>query len=78
MLRIEAERNTNKCLWKKDSSREIERVEYEENFAPVARYTSIQVFISIASVLGWQIHQMDVKMTFTNGVVEDEVYIDYP
>jgi hypothetical protein len=55
-----------------------EGVEYEETFAPIARYTSIQVVISIASVFGRQIHQMDVKTTFSNGVIEDEVYIEYP
>jgi hypothetical protein len=55
-----------------------EGVDYEETFAPVARYTSIRVVISIASVLGWQIHQMDVKTTFLNGVIEEEVYIEQP
>jgi hypothetical protein len=40
-----------------------EGVDYEETFALVAEYTSIQVVISIASVLGRQIHQMDVKTT---------------
>jgi hypothetical protein len=55
-----------------------EGVDYEETFAPVARYTSIQVVISIASVLGWRIHQMDVKTTFLNGVIEEEVYIEQP
>ena len=26
----------------------------------------------------WKIHQMDVKTTFLNGVVEDEVYVEQP
>jgi len=55
-----------------------EGVEYEETFAPIARYTSIQVVISIASIFGLQIHQMDVKTTFSTGAIEDEVYIEYP
>ena len=33
-----------------------EVVEYEENFSPVSRYASIQVVISIASVMRWRIH----------------------
>ena len=26
----------------------------------------------------WKVHQMDVKTTFLNGVVEEEVYAEYP
>jgi hypothetical protein len=33
-----------------------EGVDYEETFAPIARYTSIRVVIYIASVMGWKIH----------------------
>jgi hypothetical protein len=55
-----------------------EGVDYEETFSPVARYTSIRMVISLASVMGWKIHQMDVKTTFLNGVIEEEVYIEKP
>jgi hypothetical protein len=50
-----------------------EGVDYEETFALVARYSSIKVDISLASFMGWRIHQMDVKTTFLNGVIEEEV-----
>jgi len=26
--------------------------------------------------MGWKIHQMDVKKSFLNGVIEEEVYIE--
>jgi hypothetical protein len=55
-----------------------ETVEYEETFAPVVRYASIRVVISIASVMRWRIRQMDVKTTFLNGIIEEEVYIEQP
>jgi hypothetical protein len=57
---------------------QIEGVDYEETFAPVARYTSIRAVISIAAEMGWRIHQMDVKTTFLNGIIEEEVYIEQP
>ena len=28
--------------------------------------------------MGWEIHYMDVKTTFLNGVIEEEVYIEQP
>jgi hypothetical protein len=55
-----------------------EGIDYDETFAPVARYTSIRAVISIAAEMGWKIHQMDVKTTFLNGIIEEEVYIEQP
>jgi hypothetical protein len=55
-----------------------EGVDYEETFAPVARYSSIRAVISIASEMGWSIHQMDVKTAFLNDIIEEEVYIEQP
>jgi hypothetical protein len=55
-----------------------EVVNYEETFALVARYTSIRVVIFLASVMGWKIHQIDVKTRFLNGVIEEEMYIEKP
>jgi hypothetical protein len=57
---------------------EREGVEYKETFAPIAKYDSIRVFISIASVMKWMIHQMDVKKTFPDGIIEGGVYIKKP
>jgi hypothetical protein len=34
--------------------------------------------ISIAAEMGWKIYQMDVKTTFLNGLIEEEVYIEQP
>ena len=55
-----------------------EREDYDDTFAPVARYNSIRYIIYIASVMGWKLHQMDVKTAFLNGVIEEKVYIEKP
>ena len=55
-----------------------EGIDYEETFAPVARYSSIRTIISLAAEMGWRVHQMDVKTTFLNEVIEEEVYIEQP
>lgn len=59
-------------------SSQVEGVDYEQTFAPVARYTSICSIISIATEMGWKIHQMDVKTAFLNGFIQGEVYIEQP
>jgi hypothetical protein len=55
-----------------------EGIDYEETFAPVARYTSIRTIIALAAKMKWKLHQMDVKTNFLNGVIEEEVYIEQP
>jgi hypothetical protein len=55
---------------------QVEGVDFDETFAPVARYTSIQSIIAIVAEMGWRIHQMDVKTTFLNGFIEEDVYIE--
>jgi hypothetical protein len=54
-----------------------EGIKYEEMFSPVARCTSIITIIALAAKMKWKLHQMDVKITFLNGVIE-EVYIEQP
>jgi hypothetical protein len=55
-----------------------EGIDYEETFSLVARYTSIRTIIAVAAKMKWKLHQMDVKTTFLNGVIEEEVYIEQP
>ena len=50
-----------------------EGIYYEDTLSPMARYTSI---MALAAKLKWNLHQMDVKTTFRNGVIKDEVYME--
>jgi hypothetical protein len=54
---------------------QVEGIDYEETFSLVSRYTSILTIISLAASMDWRLHQMDVKITFLNGDIEEEVYI---
>jgi hypothetical protein len=53
-------------------------VDYDETFSPIDRYASIRAVISITSFTRWRIHQMDVKTSFLNDIIEEEVYIEQP
>jgi hypothetical protein len=57
---------------------QVEGIDYEETFTPVARYTSICTIIALAAYVCWRLHQMDVNTTFLNGEIEEEVYIEQP
>eukprot|EP00253_Pinus_taeda_P032282 PITA_32282 len=52
--------------------------DYEETFAPVARMETVRAVLSIAAQNKWKVYQMDVKSTFLNGVLIEEVYIEQP
>ena len=36
-----------------------EGIDYEETFAPLARYTSVRAVLAIATLKGWKVHQME-------------------
>jgi hypothetical protein len=57
---------------------QVEGIYYEEKFTLVSRYTSIRMIISLIASMGWRLHQMDVKTTFLNGEIKEEVYIEQP
>ena len=57
---------------------QVKGIDYDEMFAPVARYASIRTVMAIVAEMGWKIHQMDVKTAFLNGILEEEVYIEQP
>jgi len=53
-------------------------VDFEETFAPVAKFASIRIILSIAAQYKLVLHQMDVKTAFLNGLLEEEIYMKQP
>ncbi|GKC84927.1 retrovirus-related pol polyprotein from transposon TNT 1-94 [Tanacetum coccineum] len=49
-----------------------------ESFAPVARLEAVRMFIAFVAHRNIPIFQMDVKMTFLNGPLKEEVYVSQP
>ena len=55
-----------------------EGIDYDETFALVARLEAIRVFLAYAAHKKFKVFQMDVKSTFLNGELEQEVYVEQP
>ncbi|GKD40493.1 zinc finger, CCHC-type containing protein [Tanacetum coccineum] len=58
--------------------RQREGINYFDTYAPVARITTIRLLLDLADIHNLMIHQMDVKKTFLNGDLDEEVYMKQP
>ncbi|GJS13540.1 putative ribonuclease H-like domain-containing protein [Tanacetum coccineum] len=55
-----------------------EGINFEESFAPVARLEAVRIFVAYAAHKNFPIYQMDVKTTFLNGPLKEEVFVRQP
>ena len=53
-------------------------VDYSNTFSPVAKMTSVRLFISQAATHNWDLHQLDIKNAFLHGDLQEEVYMEQP
>ncbi|KAI0488458.1 hypothetical protein KFK09_028290 [Dendrobium nobile] len=57
---------------------QIEGIDFEETFAPVARLEAIRVLLAFACYKGFKLFQMDVKSAFLNGEIKEDVFVKQP
>jgi hypothetical protein len=57
---------------------QVEGIDFEETFSPVSRMEAIRLILAYACSKNIKVYQMDVKSTFLNGELEEEVYIEQP
>ena len=53
-------------------------IDYKETFSPVSRKDSLRIVMALMAHFDLELHQMDVKIAFLNGDLEEEVYMDQP
>ena len=57
---------------------QVEGLDFDETFAPVARLESIRLLLGVTCILKFKLFQMDVKSAFLNGYLHEEVYVEQP
>ena len=55
--------------------RQIHGIDYDETFLLVAMLKSVRIILAITVYYDYEIWQMDVKIAFLNGILEETVYI---
>ncbi|GJU71616.1 retrovirus-related pol polyprotein from transposon TNT 1-94 [Tanacetum coccineum] len=55
--------------------RQEEGIDFKESFALVARLEAIRIFLAFAAHMNMFVYQMDVKTTFLNDNLREEVYV---
>ncbi|GKA08974.1 gag-pol polyprotein [Tanacetum coccineum] len=53
-------------------------IDFEESFAPIPSLEAVQIFVTYAAYKSFPIYQMDVKTTYLNGSLKEEVYVAEP
>jgi hypothetical protein len=57
---------------------QVEGLDLDETYAPVARLESIRILLAYATYHAFKLYQMDVKSAFLNGPIKEEVYVEQP
>nr|GEY93583.1 retrovirus-related Pol polyprotein from transposon TNT 1-94 [Tanacetum cinerariifolium] len=55
-----------------------EEIDYDEMFVPVARIEAIRLFLAYAAHKDFIVFQMDIKTSFLNRILKEEVYVGQP
>src|SRR5581483_7147617 len=53
-------------------------IDYDKTFSPVAKIKSIRILLAITAFHDYEVWQMDVKIAFLNGKLDEDVYMAQP
>jgi hypothetical protein len=55
---------------------QVEGLNFDETYAPIARLESIRILLAYATYDGFKLYQRGVKCAFLNGPIKEEVYVE--
>ena len=61
-----------------DGSRMKKGLHYEETYAPVAKWNSIRILLTLALLHNWKTTQLDYVLAFPQAPVKKELYMEIP
>jgi len=70
VLKHKADGHYHACLVAKGFT-QIPGLDYDETFLPVACFESLRLLLALAALEDWEVHQLDVKSAFLNGVLNE-------
>ena len=51
---------------------------YFDKFSPIAKMTSVRLFISLTATYNWDLRQLDIKNVFLHSDLQKEVHMKQP
>jgi len=57
---------------------QLEGLDFIDTFAPVAKLTTLQLFLAVATANDWYLKQLDVNNAFLHGNLHEDVYMQPP
>jgi hypothetical protein len=57
---------------------QIEGIDFQETFSPVARYEAIRFLLTHTALEDWELEVMDIKTAFLYGELNEEIYMEQP
>ena len=68
----------NKARFTAQRYTQVEEVDFDETFSPIARIWIIRLLFAIACYMKFTLFQMDVKSVLLNEFLQEEAYVEQP